>query len=92
MDKKRIYVVVRGIVQGVGYRYFTIKQASAYGLHGWVRNTHDGRVEALIEGNVEDLHKITEDMKKGPWSARVDGIDVDWSEYRGEFTSFGVRY
>ncbi len=92
MAKKRIHVLVRGIVQGVGYRYFTIKHAGSLGVDGWVRNTHDGKVEAVAEGEEDILHQLLSAMREGPWSGRVDSLDVDWDDFRGEFRGFGVRY
>lgn len=92
MAKKRIHVLVSGIVQGVGYRYFTIRHAESLNLAGWVRNTHDGRVEAVVEGEEESLGSLLSEMYKGPWSGRVDSLNVDWDEFRGEFRGFGARY
>ena len=92
MAKKRIHVLVRGIVQGVGYRYFTIKHAGSLGVDGWVRNTPDGKVEAVAEGEEDALNRLLSAMHEGPWSGKVDSLDVDWDHFRGEFKGFGVRY
>lgn len=75
MDVKR-HVVARGRVQGVGYRAFVEDEAARRGISGWVRNRRDGTVEALFAGPAEAVEGMIEACRKGPWGARVDGIDV----------------
>ena len=70
-----VVVVVRGRVQGVGYRAFVEGEANRLGLRGWVRNRRDGSVEALFMGATETVHAMIELCRKGPWGARVEGID-----------------
>ena len=70
------HVVIRGRVQGVGYRAFVEDAATSRGLHGWVRNRRDGTVEAMFSGPEEAVSRMIEDCRKGPYGARVDGIDV----------------
>lgn len=67
-------VVITGRVQGVGYRAWTVKTASSLGLKGWVRNRSDGSVEAVFHGMKETIESMVEACKKGPFMARVDGI------------------
>ena len=69
-------VVVRGRVQGVGYRAWTEDTAILNGLDGWVRNRRDGSVEALFAGLVEAVDGMIDACRRGPESARVDAIDV----------------
>jgi acylphosphatase len=69
-------IVVRGRVQGVGYRAWTEDTALLNGLDGWVRNRRDGTVEAVLAGSAEAVDGMIEACRKGPPSARVDGIDV----------------
>lgn len=69
------YVIVRGQVQGVGYRAFVEDEAALRGLEGWVRNRRDGAVEAVFAGPAEEVMLMIEACRKGPWSARVDGVD-----------------
>jgi len=92
MEKGRIHVYVEGIVQGVGYRYFAIRRGTSCGLAGWAKNLYDGRVEVVAECDAESLKRLIADLRNGPWSARVDNIEVDWEEYQGEFISFTVRF
>ena len=69
-------VVVRGRVQGVGYRAWTEDTAILNGLDGWVRNRRDGTVEAVFAGSAEAVAGMIEACRRGPDSARVDAVDV----------------
>ena len=75
MSEAIYHVVVRGQVQGVGYRAFVEDAAAMRGLEGWVRNRRDGSVEALFAGPAEDVEQMIEACRKGPWSAKVEGLD-----------------
>jgi acylphosphatase len=70
------HIVVRGRVQGVGYRAFVEDEATGRGLSGWVRNRRDGTVEAVFEGAPEAVDAAIEACRTGPWGARVDAVDV----------------
>lgn len=69
------HVIVRGRVQGVGYRAFVEDEAAIRGIEGWVRNLRDGTVEAVFAGDAEEVAMMIEACRKGPASAQVDGID-----------------
>jgi acylphosphatase len=69
------HIVVRGRVQGVGYRAFVEHEALKHGLEGWVRNRRDGSVEALFSGDAEIVQTMIEACRRGPFSARVDVLD-----------------
>jgi acylphosphatase len=69
-------LVVRGQVQGVGYRYAMVDAANACGVTGWVRNRRDGSVEALVQGEPAVIDAIIAWCRKGPSAARVSAIDV----------------
>jgi acylphosphatase len=69
------HVVVRGRVQGVGYRAFVEDEASQRGLRGWVRNRRDGSVEAVFAGPRAEVVAAIEACRRGPFSARVSGLD-----------------
>jgi acylphosphatase len=90
--KIRCHVLVSGRVQGVFFRQNTLEKAKALGLKGWVRNTQDGKVEAVFEGEKEKIEKILEWMRKGPPFARVDGLEIEWEGFKGEFDDFEIRY
>ena len=86
-------VVVRGRVQGVGYRDFVYMRARFLGLRGYVRNLPDMRsVEVVAEGDRASLEQLLDYLRDGPRGARVDGIDVTWGEPSGRHTAFGVAY
>ncbi len=69
--------LVRGRVQGVGFRYFVQKEAVRLGLRGWVRNLDDGRVEALAEGPMAVLDEFEGALHRGPRWAEVRGVDIE---------------
>ncbi|RKT33308.1 acylphosphatase [Microbacterium sp. AG1240] len=73
---RRIHVVVRGLVQGVGYRYSTGRFARRAEVSGWVRNRADGSVEAEVEGSDEQVDAVLAWMAHGPPGARVDDLQV----------------
>lgn len=90
-DAMMVEVTLTGRVQGVGFRGFAQRHAMSLGLRGWVRNRYDGAVEVVAEGERYKLERFIALLREGPPWARVDDVEVRWSEYRGEFASFGVR-
>ena len=88
----RMHAFVSGRVQGVFFRDFTRNAANSLRLNGWVRNTRDGRVEVVAEGEKDALVKLAERLKRGPTYARVDSVEVEWEEYKGEFLDFEIRH
>ena len=70
------HVVVRGRVQGVGYRAFVEDEALRLGLEGWVRNRRDGTVEAVFCGADDAVERIIAACRRGPPAARVEAVDV----------------
>lgn len=68
--------VVKGKVQGVGFRFFMVTCAEALGLAGWVRNTPEGTVEIHAEGSEEQLNELAFDISRGPRYARVSGVEA----------------
>ena len=92
-QKARMRAIVKGIVQGVGFRYFTVYQAQRIGgITGYVRNLRDGNVEVVAEGEREKLEQLLAQLRKGPTGAHVTGVDVFWENPTGEFTNFGIRW
>ncbi len=87
----RLHVIVRGRVQGVGYRYATYRKAQAEGVSGWVRNLRDGAVEAEFEGDRETLAMILEWCGVGPPLSRVTEVTPTWSEGEQEYSGFEIR-
>jgi acylphosphatase len=83
-------VVISGRVQGVGFRYFAQDTALREGVTGWVRNLPDGRVEALVEGDVEAVTRVERALRRGPRGARVERVYVDDEDPTGVYTTFSV--
>ena len=68
--------LVRGRVQGVGFRWFVEREAHILGIAGWVRNNHDGCVEVLAQGTCDQLSGLHSRLREGPRAARVDLVEV----------------
>src|SRR5216110_987154 len=86
----RARLLVRGKVQGVGYRAFAARIASQRGLCGGVRNLDDGRVELEVEGPKDQILILIEEAKTGPPASRVAAVDVEWGPATGRFSDFQV--
>ncbi len=69
-----IHFLVRGRVQGVGFRWFVHREASELELRGWVRNTEEGDVEVVAAGEAEDLDELRSSLRRGPRGSRVDNV------------------
>ncbi len=84
--------IVRGTVQGVGFRYFTMRQAQKLGVTGYVRNLSNGDVEVLAEGDQETLHALLGAVKRGPLGAYVQDVNVDWQSASEQYADFRITY
>jgi acylphosphatase len=82
--------LVRGLVQGVGYRFFTLEVARALGLTGFVRNLPDGNVEAWAEGDLLAVEKLHGQLLQGPAGSRVSGVLVEIAEPTGAYNGFRI--
>lgn len=83
--------VITGRVQGVGFRWFTHDAAQRDGIHGWVRNLADGRVEVMAEGEADAVDRFESAVRRGPSYARVEGFDVEDQVPVGRVTGFEIR-
>ncbi len=90
--KKRLRVIVSGIVQGVNFRWATMEEAERLKLYGWVKNLTDRKVEAVFEGEEQALLDILEFIKKGPSAARVTTVEETYSEFTDEFAVFSIKH
>ena len=85
-------VSVRGMVQGVGFRYHTLRRAKSLGLCGWVRNERDGSVLVHLQGDAEVVEEMVRWLNHGPSYARVDSVDTDPAAYDPSLFDFQVVY
>jgi acylphosphatase len=92
MAKTRAKLLIKGVVQGVNFRYYTRREALRHNVTGWVSNLPDGSVAAVFEGPEEDVETMVQWCRKGPTSAQVTELIVQPEEYRSEFQSFSIRF
>ncbi len=83
--------VIRGRVQGVGFRYWVLQQAREQGLKGWVRNAPDGSVEVEAEGSEDQLFDFEQSLWRGPVLSRVDKVHVSRHHSPRDFNVFDIR-
>ena len=89
----RLEARVKGMVQGVGYRFFTQRLADALGLRGYARNLPNGSVEVVAEGDRDALESLLEELRRGPTMSSVSNVDVKWIEKADPtFIDFRIRY
>jgi len=88
----RAHLQISGRVQGVFFRASARDTATKLGLTGWVRNSPDGGVEAVFEGDKERVEEAIEWCRNGPSYAQVSDVDIKWEEPTGEFSGFEIKY
>jgi acylphosphatase len=89
MVAKRL--LIEGRVQGVGFRFFAEERAAVEGVHGYVRNLPDGRVEVFIEGDDQSVERVERALRRGPPGARVERVEVELAAPTGRATGFSIR-
>lgn len=89
-DRRRVHVLVSGLVQGVWFRKHSQAEAERLGLAGWVRNLPDLRVEFTAEGAPENVERLLHWARRGPPEARVDGLEVEELPPEGGDRSFEI--
>lgn len=89
---KRLRIVVHGVVQGVGYRYFTVDVARRLDLDGYVRNLPDGTVEVDVQGKEGMLNEFIDALRIGPRAAHVTGLDIEELEPGDGVKGFSVKF
>ncbi len=90
--KSKVQVIISGRVQGVWFRANTKNKAEQLGITGWVRNTDDGKVEALFEGEDDLIKEMLEWCKHGPTTAKVTDVKVKKNPDQDEYNSFLIKY
>jgi acylphosphatase len=88
----RAEIVVNGLVQGVGYRYFVVREAQKLNLKGFTQNLYTGEVLTIVEGEKALVEEMIKKLKVGPIHASVKSCKVDWQEPKNEFTDFEVKF
>ena len=83
-------ITISGFVQGVGYRHFVRKTAQGLGLTGWVRNTPDGRVEAVLQGTKEKIQEMITHCRKGPFLAEIEDVEIVWEKVKQDYPDFQI--
>ena len=89
---KRAKIICNGLVQGVGFRYFVVRNAQRIGLKGYTQNLFTGEVLTVVEGDEGLIHELLKVLKVGPSHAHVKSCAVEWNDYNGEFQNFDVKY
>ena len=89
---ERLYGVVKGRVQGVGFRWFVQQKAQKLGLSGYVRNLPDGNVEFEAEGEKAELESLLAAVNHGPAFSRVLDVASEWKEASGRYDGFEITY
>lgn len=92
MERVRAHVLISGRVQGVGFRASARDKARAAGVEGWVRNSPDGRVEAVFEGTRSAVQRLLSWCYSGPSLAEVEKVEVKWEEPTGKEGSFAIAW
>ncbi len=85
-------IIVSGLVQGVGYRYFVRHMAVPLALKGYVLNLPDGRVKVKAEGKKDSIQDLIEHLHQGPMGAKVDEVEVNWNGYTGKYKDFAIAF
>lgn len=91
MSKVRAELNIKGRVQGVFFRQSTRETALRLGLTGWVKNCPDGSVKAVFEGERQAVDAAIAWCRVGPAAAVVNGVEVKWIDFAGEFAGFAIR-
>ena len=84
-------LLISGLVQGVGYRFFAQRSAARHQVHGYVKNLEDGRVETVAQGDEKSVKDFMEDLSAGPYYARVEDIEETVLEPNKSFSAFLIE-
>jgi acylphosphatase len=85
-------IIVKGVVQGVGFRYWTVRKAQSYDLNGWTKNLSDGTVEIEVEGERGIIEEFIKELKVGPTYSQVTDLAINWYEKPRGYTDFNVEF
>jgi acylphosphatase len=85
------HMIVEGLVQGVGFRYYVHRHATSLGLSGFAANLFDGSVEIEVVGNRSAVEELIKLVKIGPRSAQVTNLTIEWKEFQSQYSHFDIR-
>ncbi len=85
------HIVVKGLVQGVGFRYYVHRHATSLGLTGFAKNLYDGSVEIEVEGDRSAIEELIRLVKVGPRSAQVTGMNLEWKDAGHQYRHFEIH-
>ena len=88
--KPSVYIIIKGKVQGVSFRYFTLKQAQELNIVGWVRNIPNGTVEAVAQGDKINLELFIKKLEQGSSLSRVDDVILNWEHQKKDYENFAI--
>ncbi|MGB5287782.1 MAG: acylphosphatase [Ignavibacteriaceae bacterium] len=88
----RAEIIVNGLVQGVGYRYFVVREAKKLDLKGFTQNLYTGEVLTIVEGEKAIVEELIKKLRIGPIHASVKTCKINWQETKNEFTDFEVKF
>jgi len=89
-DNLTVNMKITGKVQGVGFRYYVLRQAQELGIRGWVSNKPNGDVEALAQGEKTDLEQFIFKVKEGPSFSRVEDVSLNWLNETEQYFGFEI--
>ena len=90
-SKPSVYIIIKGKVQGVSFRYVTLKQAQELNIFGWVQNKPNGTVEAVAQGDKINLELFIEKLKQGSSFSRVDNVILNWEHEEKDYENFTIN-
>lgn len=85
-------IIVKGLVQGIGFRWFVEREANNLDLKGYVKNLYNGDVEVEVEGEQGLIEELVKILKVGNRMSHVTGVNVEWLEYKNRYSSFDIRF
>ena len=88
--KPSVYIIIKGKVQGVSFRYFTLKQAQELNIVGWVRNKPNGTVEGVAQGDKINLELFINKLKQGSSLSTVDDVILNWEHQEKDYENFSI--
>lgn len=90
IQNKTVKIIISGVVQGVGYRYFIARIADYLGIKGYVKNLFNGNVEILASGRKEFLEELIKKAKIGPPRSAVKSCQIEWLEIDNKYNNFEI--